>query len=122
MVYTAGDYPMRIGHIAGGNKRYLAEMGPDCSLGYFPTLTSAKLAIAGRSAHNIECDSGETWAYRVRLESSKGEGDPIGFAQTMEGADKTAQRLADSYGEPVVVFPCLRCRALIPLNTVRPSA
>jgi hypothetical protein len=46
-VRTRGDYPRRIGHIVGGRKRYLAEMGPE-SLGYFPTLKKAASAISGQ--------------------------------------------------------------------------
>lgn len=44
MVYTKGDYPRRVGHIVGGNKKYLAEMGPE-TLGSFPTLVKATRAI-----------------------------------------------------------------------------
>lgn len=49
MVYTTGDYPKRIGHIVGGNRKYLAEMGPDGTLGYFRTIRAAKEAIESRA-------------------------------------------------------------------------
>ena len=48
-VQTVGDYPRRIGHITGGNRNYLAEMGPDGTLGYFPTLKAAAEMIETRA-------------------------------------------------------------------------
>ncbi len=43
-VLTVAPYPVRVGHIIGGNKRYLAEMG-GLTLGYFNTLKQAQEAI-----------------------------------------------------------------------------
>jgi len=45
MVYTTGEYPLRIGHIVGANRVYLAECGP-LTIGYFKTRKAAMDAIA----------------------------------------------------------------------------
>ena len=74
-VRTRGDYPRRVGHIVGGNRRYLAEMGPDRSLGYFETLKGAAAVIEG-VAREIEnapdfytLPEGWTWTrvYKTRV-------------------------------------------------------
>ena len=41
----SGEYPVRVGHIIGGNRKYLAEKGPR-NLGYFQTKGQALQAIA----------------------------------------------------------------------------
>ena len=43
-ILTVPPYPVRIGHIIGSNKCYLAEQG-STNLGYFKTLKEAKKAI-----------------------------------------------------------------------------
>ncbi len=48
-VKTADAYPRRVGHITGARGKYLAEMGPDGTLGYFKTLKSAANAIDERA-------------------------------------------------------------------------
>lgn len=44
-VLTCSPYPRRVGHICGGNRKYLAECGPT-PLGYFESLKEARAAIA----------------------------------------------------------------------------
>ena len=52
-VLTTGEYPARVGHIVGGNGKYLAETGP-VTLGYYPTLKAAQAAIATVEIENVE--------------------------------------------------------------------
>lgn len=63
--------------------------------------------------HKAACRSGDTWRFRIAKEDTRNGIDYVAFAETYEGAGHTAQRMANSYREPMIVWPCLHCVALI---------
>lgn len=73
---------------------------------------------AQMEAHTKTCD--RPYRYHVHATGDGKATGLLGASTTLKSAEHLAQRLADSYGEPVHLLPCLLCSALIPEGTYYP--